>query len=147
MSVRRAARTLPCRSAATSMISAPMSAMMRLPAAAPAPMAAARTVSMNSTRDGANTVATTWRSASCSVMVASTGRQTTTTEPAGIGSRYWRISPAQHIDAAGSVGDPSPAYRCVGGADGVAARAAQAAAAGHPHMGLAAAEADGYRGG
>jgi hypothetical protein len=55
-------------------------------------MAAARTVSMNSTREGANTPATTRRIASCSAMVASTGRQTTTTEPGGMGSLYRRIS-------------------------------------------------------
>jgi hypothetical protein len=55
-------------------------------------MAAARTVAMNSTREEAKTVATTRHMACCSAMVASTGRHTTTTEPAGTGSLYWRIS-------------------------------------------------------
>jgi hypothetical protein len=55
-------------------------------------MAAARTVSMNRTCEGTNTPAATWRSADCSAVVACTGRQTTTTEPAVVESRYGRIS-------------------------------------------------------
>jgi len=54
-SARRAAATRPPSRRATSVRWAPTSAMMRGPGAAPAPMAAARTVAMGSTWDGAKT--------------------------------------------------------------------------------------------